>query len=30
MNLVIPLNEIREYDRERVGGKAFALAVIND
>jgi len=28
MNLVIPLNEICEYDRQRGGGKASALAMM--
>jgi len=28
MNLAIPLNKIRNQDRERVGGKAFSLAVM--
>jgi phosphoenolpyruvate synthase/pyruvate phosphate dikinase len=28
MNLAIPLDQIRNEDRDRVGGKAFSLAIM--
>ncbi len=29
MSLIIPLHQVKEKDRERVGGKAFSLAILS-